>query len=195
MSSSSQATFKWKSKERQFQCDDQSPISTLVNYFHSSTKARAKKSSSNPLDISQGLTKKKLSGSDELWVPFGFGKDFCDYLGFETALKPLLDYGNGFITCHLDTDIVMIRRADFLINATHIYKVAKESQRCMQLKTQVTINEGPLEYQGKYCFVPERLQWCQSHRQISLMACLRRILNDYGYKQHLRAAVDSALEG
>ena len=129
----------------------------------------------------RGFKQEVLKGSDNLWVPFTYGKTFCQSLDFETVLKPLLDYGNGFIVCYYRADVVMIRRAGLLINATHLYKIAKEDPRCMQLKTKDMIMDGP--YQGKYCSISEGFKWCRSQRLIPVIKCLRKALKDHGYVQ------------
>lgn len=118
-----------------------------------------------------------------LWLLFQFDESFCHKLNLKLALKPLLDYNNGYIAYHSRAQIVMIRRAGFSINATHVLKIAKRSQRSTQLKTKLAIKDSPLEYQGNYCGALEGLSLCRSHNLPALLADLRRILGEHGHGQ------------
>ena len=118
----------------------------------------------------------------ESWLSFKYVEGICESYDLETVLEPLLDYGNGYFASQFGADVVIIchnHKAGFMVNATHLFKIAKESRRSTQVKTRLTIKDGPMRYQGDYCSVSEALQWCQSYKLTKLSACLRRTLKDH----------------
>ena len=136
------------------------------------------------LQLSEKSTQKnsKTSNVAQSWLSFKYVEDICEAYDLETVLEPLLDYGNGYFASQFRADVVMIRhnhKAGFMVNATHLFKIAKESRRSTKVETRFTIRDGPVRYQGDYCSVPEALRWCQSYRLLKLSSCLRKTVKDH----------------
>ncbi len=89
----------------------------------------------------------KISSVAASWLSFKYVEGICESYDLKTVLELLLNYGNGYFASRLGADVVMIchnHKAGFMVNATHLLKIAKESRRSTQVETRLTIKDGPM---------------------------------------------------
>ena len=129
----------------------------------------------------------KASSEAESWLPLEYAESICASHDLETVLKPLLDYGNGYIASHFGANIVMIchnRMEGLLINVTHLSKLANASRLPPpQLKTRLTVKSGDVRYHGGYCTESEALSFCRSRNLFKVLLGLRTTLRDHANGQ------------
>jgi hypothetical protein len=133
------------------------------------------------------------------WVSCLEGRGLCDILGLTSVLKQLLDYGGKsqdhsyeqdqeseveFIPVHIDENIVLIRKMDLRIKASHILRVVGKTKHLLtrfrkEHKGQFDIVRGLAQHQGTYVDFPIGLQLCKKYYLDELGTLLWETLRRY----------------